>query len=192
MNVRKLKKLLELEIDEISLVDKPANPFALAVLHKRDDGPDPDHMQALLESIRSAYEADATRQEKTDFLRETLSQYSEITGRDGLADIAALTKKTSRSDPFPNEPERRGKGYEDIDPLFSPRAVLDRRTLGCGSCTIIIAVRWVRAPPPPAPHGAISRMPRKTKSATKRLRPNAHARPLRSSAAPLLQRRKMS
>jgi hypothetical protein len=101
MIVRKRPTVLrKLIIDEISLVDKPANEHCMAVLAKRDDaGPDdadPAYLQALLDSIRSAYEAEATKQEKNAFLRETLEQYAEFTGRDGLADISALTKKSPR------------------------------------------------------------------------------------------------
>jgi hypothetical protein len=110
MTMRKFATTLrDLIIKEVSVVDRPANPHALFVLKKRaEDQADPTHVQNLLKSIQSILEdAEASKQEKNAALRETLEQYAEVTGRDGLTDISAITKK-SKSDPFEDQPGVRG------------------------------------------------------------------------------------
>jgi predicted Fe-S protein YdhL (DUF1289 family) len=50
-------------------------------------------LSALLQSVASIIEdTDLTKRERGTFLRETVRQYNEYTGRDALADIAAISK----------------------------------------------------------------------------------------------------
>jgi hypothetical protein len=82
---------------------RPANP-EFAVLDKRGDGPDPALVQVLLKSITSILEADVTKAEKLAALGETLEQYAEVTGRAGLGDIEALSKKPQFDRPDSDAP----------------------------------------------------------------------------------------
>jgi hypothetical protein len=115
--------LRDLFVKEISVVDKPANSGAVVTLAKRGDtDPDPDHMRALLASIASIFEADVTKQEKNAAIAETLKQYAEVTSRDGIADIAEMTKRSRHKDPLENEPP----GVRGVTPPH------DARNFGAG------------------------------------------------------------
>jgi hypothetical protein len=117
MIVKKANWLRDLFVKEISVVDRPANPGATILLKKRDDDPSDgaSDVQLLLRSMHSILaEGALTKQEKNALLRETLKQYAEVTGRDGLRDIEAIEKKPRTAPPDPNAPGRSGFG-----PIFA-------------------------------------------------------------------------
>jgi hypothetical protein len=69
------------------------------VLHKIVDDADPRLVGHLLTSIESIIaEPDLSKDERGGYLRQTLEQYRDHTGRDGLEDIASMTRKSADGD----------------------------------------------------------------------------------------------
>lgn len=107
MSIRKIvTKLRDLVVDEVSLVDRPANPGALILLKKRD-ADELANVQTLLRSMGSIIGADVSKREKADALQETLEQYAEHTGRDGLDDIETISRLADARAPADDEQARK-------------------------------------------------------------------------------------
>jgi hypothetical protein len=65
--------------------------MAKVTIWKRDDGPDLADLRAFLQSLSSIYgDEDLSQAERAAMIRESLAEYKEETGRDGLRDVASM------------------------------------------------------------------------------------------------------